>query len=82
MAIQTLDEAKAVIAAFAKKAKNQEEHNLILVLERYAEGGCFLFDNRFAQQIDLEIERLRAGMSLLCEYVPLIDDLIHFFATE
>lgn len=82
MAVKTLEEAEAVIAEFAKEAKNQEEHNLILVLERYAEGGCFLFDNPFAQQIDLEIERIRAGMPLLLEYVTPINDLIHFFARE
>lgn len=82
MAIQTLDEAKAVIAALAKEAKNQEEHNLILVLECYAGGACFLFGNPFAEQIELEIERLRAGEFLLFEYVPSVADLIYFFERE
>ncbi|MCH5586507.1 hypothetical protein MK805_16325 [Shimazuella sp. AN120528] len=80
MTIQTLEEAEEAIAMLAKEAKSQEEQNLILVLECYAGGACFLFDNPFASQIEMEIERLRAGEPLQFEYVPLVVDLLHFFA--
>jgi hypothetical protein len=82
MAIQTLEEAQAIIAELAKEAKNQEEQNLILVLECYAGGACFLFDNPFTEQIDMEMKRLRAGKRLQLEYVPPVVELIHFFARE
>lgn len=80
MTIQMVEEAQAAIAELAKEAKSQEDHNLILVLECFAGGACFLFDNPFAAQIESEIDRLRAGEPLLYEYVPLVIDLIHFFA--